>query len=144
MQKVDGNGNQGYNENKNDTEGGKKYDASQTGRYRENRHGSNKSDTKEPRTGKDSWPESKGEFLKRHVSNSKKIVAKPNNILFAYNTAKADTSKTYKDIKYLQSVGVKVVYCDGVMESNKNGNTETHPERFRRLVLSYNTICRRE
>ncbi len=131
---VDSNNNQGYNNGiraKQDIGGAINAQINQ-GRSEEIGDRRNQSLSEATRGSKDSWPEDKAEFVSRSKSyqsaGKQKVVVENDSSAFAYFPADPNNSVSYKAVRYLQGLGIKVVYCDGGMESNKDGKTSTHPE----------------
>lgn len=92
----------------------------------------NRSDTSNERTTgvrKESWRENQARFLERAKNEGKQIVkSSSGDLIFIYKPAKPDGSKMFKVVTALNNIGIKTVYCDGTMESNRNNITQTHPE----------------
>ncbi len=133
---VDGKTSTGYNNNDEDNFniGGKTNDEVNTRRHREDRNRQDTSDRERQGTRKDSWTEDKAGFIRRTKETGKSgrqrviVETEKGGTVFAYTPAEPDNSPAYKAVSYLNDLGIKTVYCDGVMESNDGTVTSTHPE----------------
>ena len=133
---IDGKTRTGYNNTSEDNFdiGGKTNDEVNTRRHREDRNRQDTSDRGRQGTRKDSWAEDKAGFIRRTKETGKSgrqrviVETEKGKTVFAYTPAEPDNSPAYKAVSYLNDLGIKAVYCDGVMESNDGTVTYTHPE----------------
>ena len=102
------------------------------GRYNEAGNRGNQNHSGTARAGKNSWREDKTQFIQRTKDSrgdgKQKVIVDTDKSVLAYIPAGPDNSPVYKAVKFLRNLGIKVVYCDGAMESNFEGRTKTHPE----------------
>ena len=100
--------------------------------YNETRNRGNQNYSGTAAESKDSWTEDKAEFIRRakeyRRDGKQKVIVDTEKAGFAYVPAEADNSVAYKAVRFLQGLGIDAIYCDGGMESNSKGKTETHPE----------------
>ncbi len=135
MDTIDPKAQSGYNNNTtvNQNNGGNEdVKTSDQGRFGENGNRSNQSDQGSRTSIKEHRPESQGSFIRRTRNETRngrqKLVEFSGDKTFAYFPAEPDGSQAYRATEYLNGIGVKAIYCDGIMESNDGTTTSTHPE----------------